>query len=146
MVLRKFKIIKLLEVNLLFTKNFKPLLISYILVLFLLNVLPINGKESALNNNYFLHIRWNYLGHSLLLIPLFPLIYLSFKKSSLFKISILLPITISLLVAISTEFIQYFISWRTFNVNDLFANIIGVFFGVVGIFAVVNLKRKLRVI
>ena len=59
------------------TKNVKSILFTYIAVLILLAVLPINGTNSILNNNYLLNIRWDYLLHALVYIPLVPLIIIA---------------------------------------------------------------------
>jgi VanZ family protein len=111
--------------------------ITYIITLFLLSILPINGTNSALNNNYLLSIRWDYLAHVLVYIPLYPLLILrNTKLSSLNyrKLNIqnwnLKLLIISVVVGMSLEAVQFIISWRTFNINDLGANILGVVLGV----------------
>ena len=96
------------------------------MILLLLSTLPLNGTNSVLNNSYTLNIRWDYLIHALLYIPMIPL--LSYYKVKMGTINIIL---IALILAISLEAIQYIIPWRTFNVNDLVSNILGVGIGFV---------------
>lgn len=90
----------------------------------LLVVLPINGEGSTLNNNYTLGIRWDYLLHALVYIPL-PVL-LALNKKINFWIGILL----ALILASGFEFMQMALSYRAFNINDLVANLIGVGLGV----------------
>jgi glycopeptide antibiotics resistance protein len=105
------------------------------MILILVSILPLNGTNSLLNNNYTISIRWDYLVHALLYIPLFPL--LSFKKG---KHGIIKIILFSIILAISMEAIQYIIPWRTFNVNDMFSNILGVVIG----FVLIKVVSKLN--
>ena len=131
------------------------LLITYISILFLLAVLPINGTDSTLNNNYIFNIRWDYLVHALVYIPLYPLMMLSRiserpnlrsrtrntqqrtpnteqrTKNPELKTRNIKPIILSLIIAMSLEAIQILTPWRTFNVNDLVGNVLGVGIGIV---------------
>jgi len=120
------------------TKNVKSILFTYIAVLILLAVLPINGTNSILNNNYLLNIRWDYLVHALVYIPLVPLIIIVQIKTgrnvqlhgrATLSFRTLNIIIISLLYAFSLEGIQYFLSYRAFNINDMVANGVGVILG-----------------
>ena len=100
--------------------------IIFIIILLLLSTLLINGTSSTLNNSYTLNIRWDYLVHALVYIPLIPL--LSFNREKLRTKNIII---LSLILAISLEAIQYLIPWRTSNVNDVFSNVLGVGIGFV---------------
>ncbi len=103
----------------------------------MLAILPINGTNSMLNNNYLLNIRWDYLLHALVYIPLVPLIMLNNKPKTTnpkqkilnLKQGTLNIILISLIFAFSLEGVQYFLSYRAFNINDLVANGVGVGLG-----------------
>ena len=116
----------------------------YITTLILISVLPINGTNAALNNNYILSIRWDYILHALIYIPLLPLLMLKAnnkqrttnKESEIFKACLT-----SILIAISLEAIQYITPWRTFNVNDLMSNVLGVF---IGLIVIVIFSKKLN--
>ena len=106
----------------------KPILIIYLIVVIAGATLPINGTSSTLNNNYILSIRWDYIVHVMVYMPLFPLLNktLNLKTKSLdFK-----AIIVAVLLATTLEAIQYIIPWRAFNVNDLISNILGVGIGV----------------
>ena len=47
------------------------------------------------------------------------------------NLKLLTTLSIGFLIGMSLEAIQYILPWRTFNVNDLMANGIGVVFGIV---------------
>ena len=121
------------------TKHITPILITYLIALVLLNTLPINGSNSALNNNYTHGLRWDYLGHALLLMPLFPLLMLKYNSLQPYTSSILLFFTISIAIAATLEGTQYFIPWRAFNLNDMMANGVGV---LISIITLVGISRS----
>jgi VanZ family protein len=107
----------------------------YLLVLVLLSILPINGTNSSLNNTYILDIRLDYFAHFIVLLPYFFLLNNRFKKfrNTLFVLSI------AMIFASFTEAIQYLIPYRTFNINDLAANWIGILLSFM-LFFVIGLK------
>jgi VanZ family protein len=111
--------------------NITTFLIIYIIVLLLLNVLPINGKESALNNNYTLNIRWDYLGHFFAygILGILGILYSLMKKTNIW-----LTILTLLIFSTGAEFLQMFIPYRTYNINDLVANSLGVGLGMFGMY------------
>jgi len=121
----------------------KKTIVTYIIILILLAVLPINGTNSMLNNNYLLNIRWDYLAHALVYIPLVPLILFSSENEhnngSVTKNRIMVY-TLSLLFAFVLEGVQFFLSYRAFNINDMVANGIGVSLGLL-IFMGLPLKK-----
>ena len=123
--------------------NITPLLTLYILVLLLLNVLPINGNDSVLNNNYLLHLRWDYLGH-FVAYGLLGVLGFLFAKAK--QINAWFTVFLLLSFAIGEEFLQKLISWRSFNINDLVANTLGVGLGVMGILILMAINRKFRFI
>ncbi len=110
-----------------------------------------------LNNNYLLNIRWDYLLHALVYIPLVPLIMLNpptqrlrmgettnNKQQTLnLKQGTFNIIIISLIFSFSLEGVQYFLPYRAFNINDLVANGVGVILGLI-IYAI--LKKKLVIV
>ena len=119
----------------------------YLLFLFLGTVLPINSGSSALNDHYTLHIRWDYLLHALVYMPLPVLLGLAFRKKSpeqpeqsfsksRFWIQVVL---VSLFVTALFELLQMILPYRAFNINDLLANGVGVIMGLG--FAVAFRKR-----
>ena len=110
----------------------KGLFLFYLIALSLISVLPINGSSSSLNHIYLIHIRLDYLGHAALFLPWVPLmtwIINSVAKRSCF---LFLAITVlsGLIFGALTEGIQYFLSYRSFNINDLIANLLGVILGI----------------
>ncbi len=107
---------------------------SYLLILLLGTVIPLNPVSSTLNDNYTLHIRWDYLLHALVYIPLPVLLGLYLKKGSWIRIVMLtLPVTVLL------EVLQMVIPYRFFNINDLLANCVGAIIG----FMLIPVFRKL---
>ncbi len=104
--------------------NIKFITYSYLLILFLGTVIPLNPVSSTLNDNYTLHIRWDYLLHAMVYIPLPVLLGLYLKKGSWIRIVLLtLPVTVLL------EVLQLVIPYRFFNINDLMANCVGAIIG-----------------
>lgn len=97
---------------------------TYLTLMVLAAVLPINGTESALNNNYTLNIRWDYLLHALAYIPIPVLI--KYLVKPYWQI-----IAASLLIAAALEAFQLLLPYRAFNANDLIANMIGVAIGII---------------
>jgi VanZ family protein len=114
-------------------KYMKALLGIYTVGILLLVVLPINGKDqifSHLNNTYIINIRLDYISHFVLFIPWVTIVYLKFGKVSAFLNFDTYTIISLLTFAIFAEFIQYYLPYRTFNINDLLANVFGVLLGI----------------
>ncbi len=106
--------------------NIKHITYIYLLILLLGAVLPLNSGSSSLNDHYTLHIRWDYLLHALVYIPLPVLMGLSLKKGSWIRIALLaLPVTVLF------EALQLVIPYRAFNINDLIANGVGAIMGLI---------------
>lgn len=113
----------------------KWLLSSYLIIILLLVILPLN-TSSELNNITILQLRGDYFFHILMFLP-----WAFFRQATAFKI---LPwLMLGLLFAAGTEGLQYLLPWRAFNVNDLLANGLGVLLGflIVSLFFVKSLKR-----
>ncbi len=102
--------------------NRKNIFYFYLLGLFLLSILPINGTGSSLNNNYLLTIRLDYFAHFAVLIPYFFVLNKEFK--GFWKL--VKSLMIALVVASLLEIVQFFLSYRTYNVNDLVSNWFGI--------------------
>jgi len=111
----------------------KILLYIYLATLLILTVIPINGTGDILDNNYTLNIRWDYIVHALVYVPMISLLMMRNQKSlsHKFKALDLKIIIIAIIIAILLEAIQLLIPWRTFNVNDMGSNILGVVLGVI---------------
>jgi glycopeptide antibiotics resistance protein len=113
----------------------KKIAISYTVVIILLSVLPVNGGDSLLNDRFILSIRLDYLVHFALFIPWMLLIWIftgvRFNNTPLKASG---WIVAGLILAVSSEYLQYFLPYRAFNINDLVANCLGVLLGSVFFF------------
>lgn len=94
--------------------------IFYIITIFFLVILPFNSA-GELNNITIINFRGDYFFHSILFLP-----WMFFGK--VLEKSLLNWFVLGLFYASFSEFIQFFLSYRSFNINDLIANLIGVFF------------------
>ncbi len=103
---------------------------GYFVLLFSLALLPLNGKDSSINKTY-IHtlgdLRLDYFLHGMLLVP-----WMSFRVlyPHLEKENAVVWLLTGLLLAISLEGVQYFLPYRTYNVKDLTANVIGLLMGI----------------
>lgn len=111
-------------------KHIKWITWLYLLILVLGSVLPLNNG-TTLNNNYIVEVRTDYLLHALVLLPLPVLLTLRFRNSTSLWGRVIL---FGLLMVIFCEGVQMLIPYRTFNINDLFANGIGVLIGLIPAF------------
>ena len=119
---------KLLKINYIFY--------TYLIFLLLGTLLPLNSG-SSLNDHYTLNIRWDYLSHAIVYIPLPVLLGLRLKKGSPVQIQPQIIRTrfwffvafFSLLFAALLESLQLVIPYRAFNINDLIANGVGAIIG-----------------
>ena len=114
------------------TNTYKLLFLSYPVILVLLSVLPVNSSESAINNNYLLTIRLDYLLHFAVFIPWVVLLRMysgaSFRNGAGKTVVLVL---VGIAFAAANEAVQYFLPYRAFNINDLAANSVGVLLGAV---------------
>ena len=93
----------------------------YCIIIILLVILPLNNSKE-LNNIIILHLRGDYFFHLFLFMPW------AFFSTTMKK-TWWLWLILGLIFASGNEFIQFFLPYRSFNINDLFANTIGVAFG-----------------
>jgi glycopeptide antibiotics resistance protein len=113
----------------------------YLLFLILMTILPLNGSSSAhLNDILVVNIRLDYLIHSILFIPWIFLYLISFRPAGIWEK--LLMIAAGLLMAFSTEGVQYFLSYRSYNINDLLSNFLGVILGAIALFFIPQINQK----
>jgi len=120
-------------------RNIKLITRLYLLILVLGSVLPLNNG-TTLNNNYIVEIRLDYFIHALVLLPLPVLLGLSLRNNTRVWVMIFL---LGLLMVVFCEGVQLLIPYRTFNINDLFANGVGVIIGLIPAFLL--WRRKLRI-
>jgi VanZ family protein len=129
---------------------FRYITYGYLLLLFLSTVLPLNPSSSPLNNHYTLHIRWDYLLHWMVYLPLPVLLGIFLSERSreqnkpLQKARFWIVVAaLSLLISTLFEFLQMVIPYRAFNINDLVANGVGVVIGL--ILMLIFRKRIVRI-
>jgi VanZ family protein len=105
----------------------------YFLFLILIAVLPINNASSnTLTNVFVVNIRLDYLLHSILFIPWAFMYLVAFRPARLSGRWI--AVGTGLLMASATEGVQYFLTYRGYNINDLISNFFGVFLGTTVLF------------
>ena len=102
-------------------------------------VIPLNSVSTALNDNYTLHIRWDYLLHAVAYLPLPVLMWLYLEKGS-FKSDrsiggtgrfLLWIVLFPLFIASFYEALQLIVPYRRFNINDMVASCMGVVIGLI---------------
>lgn len=108
----------------------KNLLLVYLVFIFLGTVVPLGQSGTVLINNYTLHIRWDYLIHFIIYMPLPVLLFLWLRQGR-GKGIWLRTICVSVFLAASFEGLQLIIPYRRFNINDMYANAVGVLLGLV---------------
>ena len=100
----------------------------YVGLLLLGSVVPIGNQASnILMDNYTLDIRWDYLLHALIYLPL-PLI-LFYGRRSIAGSGAIRLIFLSVFIPVLFEILQMAIPYRSFNINDMIANCFGVVLG-----------------
>lgn len=112
------------------TKHANKLIAWYLVIILLLTLLPLNGNDSKLNHIYIVEIRLDYLAHLALYLPIGFLVraYLQHRSIASLKLFVLSTIA-SLVFASGMEYVQFFTTWWSFNINDLIANNMGVLLG-----------------
>lgn len=85
----------------------------------LLAVLPLNSSGS-LSNITLIRIRGDYWVHAVQFLPFAFLVRIGYRSGFLWSLMA------GVLLALVAEGIQYFITWRAYNINDLLANLVGV--------------------
>jgi len=106
---------------------------GYVFMVFLLCILPVNGEKSSVNQVFIIHIRLDYWIHAVMFVPWMGLAILSYRGAGSVAgrpalLNVLLFVS-GILFAFFCESVQYFTTWRTFNINDLIANFLGVLLG-----------------
>lgn len=109
--------------------------ILYFVFLAVLMWAPLNGLDVALNRFVF-GVRLDHLLHGAvyLLCPLFLMDFLQYRKGHILLLAIV--------IGIFTEFVQYLLPYRGFDVNDLIGNAVGCFIGWLAILPFLHRRRK----
>jgi len=107
------------------------LLPLYVLVIVLVHVIPLGTDMAALNKIEVLEIRLDYLLHALAFLPWAVILWLvygvSFRNNNIAKV--LLWLLAGIMFAAAAEYVQNFLPYRAFNINDVLGNITGVVLG-----------------
>lgn len=104
-------------------RQFRP---WYLVLLAFLMWAPLNGLDVPLNN-YFLGLRADHLVHAMVFLPC-GLFFVDLFGSRL------VTWLVSVAVGLTTEWVQYLLPWRGFDVNDLVANVLGITIGCIIVF------------
>jgi VanZ family protein len=125
-------------------KHYKLTFRIYIVFLILAAVLPINSSDSnSINNIFIIQIRLDYFIHAMLFLPWVLLCQLAFNRA--LAINYWLIAGAGLLMATFTEGIQYFLTYRSYNINDLLANYLGVGLGtLLAVIGMAIYRRRLK--
>lgn len=115
-------------------KYFSIFFIAWFCIILFLSVIPDNSPDTLKIDIY--EFRLDYLKHFVVYTPLGFSFMIARPKSALYMA------VIGLFVATFPEFIQHFLSYRTFNPIDLLSNMLGFAFGV-GIYSLVKRKYKI---
>lgn len=119
-------------------KRLRLVAILYITILIVLALVPISTKKVFHLPNLSIQFRLDYIIHVIIYLPCIYLMRFGFGYSLFYAI------VFSMLLGSFTEGIQYWLPYRTFNINDFIANKIGVFVGsILLIPKLSNLIRKL---
>ncbi len=100
---------------------------AYFVVVMLLLWLPLSGLGVALNS-YVFGLRADHLVHAIVFVPCVVLL-----RSVCLQWRTVAVWGAALLFALVTECVQYFLPYRSFDVNDLIANTLGVTLGLVAL-------------
>ena len=133
--------------SLLSTRLVKKLALGYTVLILLLVTLPINGDDQPLgklNHNYIVHIRLDYVAHALLFIPWLLLIGYGWKLDQKDRIRLGFTVLLTFIFAVSCEYIQLLLPYRTFNIDDLLANNLGITIGYLLLWGWSQLRKPSR--
>jgi len=108
------------------------LFIIYAILLLIASIIPTFGKLNDQSIHFIVEFRLDYIFHSLVYFGFYVLLILVevFMKVKYSKKKLVKFIFLTVLIAIFTESLQLFITYRSFNPMDLFSNLVGVFFGI----------------
>jgi len=111
----------------------------YLLILLIGTLVPLGQLNHTLNDNYTLNIRWDYLIHALVYMPMTVLLGFGLMRGRIdndlqafgsVRYWIIIAFA-GLFIAASLEALQLIIPYRRFNINDMLANGLGVLIGLI---------------
>lgn len=106
------------------------LLTAYMAVILLLHVIPLSSDIVELDKIKVIDIRLDYLLHVLIFIPWALILWLAFDicfRTNAVKA--FLWLLAGMAFAAGAEYLQNFLPYRAFNINDVMGNVIGVVLG-----------------
>ncbi len=106
------------------------ILLSYVFLILLLHVIPFGSSMTALNKAEVASIRMDYLLHALVFLPWAIIVWWVYSVNFFKKPGkALLWLFAGVILAAGAEYIQYFLPYRAFNINDVIGNVSGVVLG-----------------
>ena len=100
----------------------------YFFLILILTIVPLQGTAlSGMNKVYISEFRLDYLLHTALFLPWVFLCEISFPQK--FRYKKLIILVAGLCIAVASEYLQLFVAYRAFNINDLLYNAAGVVLG-----------------
>ncbi|MFA7057834.1 MAG: VanZ family protein [Candidatus Cloacimonadales bacterium] len=114
----------------------KLALIPYLIVLIAVSIMPLGSMSKQIMDVHVIKLRGDYFLHMLVYLPLITLIFLRFQK---FKWRMLF---FALGIAVGLEYVQKLLPYRSFNINDLVANVAGVILGMVVMLIIRQFVKK----
>ena len=110
--------------------------VLYFVLLAVLMWAPLNGLGVVLDK-FVLGLRLDHLLHGAvyLLCPFFLMDFLNYRKGQILLLSVV--------IGLFTEYVQYLLPYRGFDVNDLIANVIGCILGLVTILPFLLRRKKI---
>ncbi|MFI3296087.1 MAG: VanZ family protein [bacterium] len=97
--------------------------ILYLVILFILMLMPLGDGSVKINNTFIVGFRGDYLLHILVYTPWLIVGKILLKDAC----KPLLWIFLGVIVAVALEFSQMWLPYRGFNINDLIFSVVGVF-------------------
>lgn len=119
----------------------KKLVLLWLVVLIIVNIIPIgNEPNQSLSGNKLLVFRLDYLAHSIMIL-VFAWIWVLGRVLGIRVLSVLEFSLIVLAAAVGLEVLQLLVPWRSFNVVDMFYNLVGAGVGVLVVVTSYKLDR-----
>lgn len=104
--------------------KYRSILFLYLGFLVVMGVVPLGALNTTLSDTFVLELRLDHLLHALMFAPLAVLWRLGFPGHSMWRIALA-----GMLLAVGLEGVQYVLPYRSWNVNDIVGNIVGLGLG-----------------
>jgi len=113
-------------------------LLLYLIILITVSVIPLGSVSKQIMDVHVIKLRGDYFLHMLVYLPMVLLLFLSCKRWNWWLLGV------ALVIAAGLEFVQMWLPYRSFNINDLIANVAGVVLGTAIFPLVVRIRRSGR--